>query len=66
MESQDKTLAETLSELEQLLLKMQTAEISLEESFSMYEQGVLLLRKCNEKIETVEKKMLVLNGQELI
>ena len=35
----------------------------MEDSFSLYEQGIQKLKFCNEKIDHVEKKMLLLNKQ---
>ena len=46
-----------LEKLEQL----ESAEISLEESFKIYKDGMDLLRQCYEKIDYVEKKVLEIN-----
>ena len=37
--------------------------VSLEESFLLYEQGMKLVRYCNETIDTVEKKVRVLSAE---
>ncbi|MEG0962023.1 MAG: exodeoxyribonuclease VII small subunit [Lachnospiraceae bacterium] len=63
MGEQEKSLEETFQEIETIIGKMQQREVSLEDSFSLYEQGIKKLKLCNEKINTVEKKMLLLNGQ---
>lgn len=57
------TLEETFQALETVMEKMSDAEISLEESFSLYHQGIRLLKECNDKIDTVEKKMLLLDEE---
>ena len=36
-------------------------DITLEQSFQEYQKGMLLVKKCNEIIDKVEKKVLVLN-----
>ena len=36
-------------------------ETSLEDSFRLYKQGMELLKYCNDKLDTVEKKMLQMN-----
>ncbi|MCD8336431.1 MAG: exodeoxyribonuclease VII small subunit [Lachnospiraceae bacterium] len=41
---------------------MEDRELPLEEAFSLYQQGLELMKSCNEKIDTVEKQILVLNG----
>ena len=64
MEGQEATLEEILLEIEAIIAKMQQREVSLEDSFAMYEQGIRKLKQCNEKLAGVEKKMMVLNEQE--
>lgn len=55
------TLEETLDEIETILARLQQRDVPLEDSFSLYQQGIALLQQCNEKIDAVEKKMLMLN-----
>lgn len=62
-EKKEPSLEETFQELEEMIEKMQSREITLEESFALYEQGIHKLRFCNQKIDCVEKKMLLLNEQ---
>ncbi len=62
-ENQKASLEETFQELSIIIEKMQEREVTLEESFSLYEQGIRKLKLCNEKIDSVEKKMLLLNQQ---
>ena len=40
---------------------MEEEDVSLEESFDCYEQGMKLLRACNDKIDLVEQKVLKLS-----
>ena len=42
---------------------LEDENISLEESFTVYQKGMELLKYCNESIDKVEKKVLVLNGE---
>lgn len=63
MGEQEQTLEEIFRELEEIIEKMQQREVSLEDSFRLYEQGILKLKQCNSKIDYVEKQMLLLNGQ---
>lgn len=57
------TLEKAFEELEAIIEKMQTKEVSLDDSFALYTEGTKLLKYCNEQLDTVEKKMLVL-GEE--
>lgn len=61
----EKTIEETFAELEELIKKLESGECSLEESFRHYETGMKLVKSCNEKIDNVEKKIIVLeeNGE---
>jgi len=55
------TLNEVFAELDQVMARMNEEQVSLEDSFNLYHQGMNLLKVCNDKIDTVEKKMLVLD-----
>ncbi len=55
------TLEETFAGLEEVIQKMEQGEISLEESFQLYHKGMNLLKSCNDKIDKIEKKMLILD-----
>lgn len=56
------SLEESMQLLDQLTRKMESREISLEESFNLYKKGMDLLKSCNDKIDKVEKKMQVIRG----
>ena len=56
-----KTLEEAFLELDVLADKLENRETSLEDSFRLYKQGMELLKYCNDKLDTVEKKMLQMN-----
>lgn len=63
MKQEEKTLEESFRELDILIEAMEDREISLEDSFLKYKQGMELLKICNQKIDKVEKQMLILNDQ---
>lgn len=54
-------LEEAFQELDILAQKLEDRETSLEDSFLLYQQGMELLKFCNGKLDTVEKKMLQMN-----
>lgn len=62
-EQKEQTLEEIFGEMEGLLEALESQEISLEDSFEKYKEGMALLKAAGEKIDTVEKAMLVLNDQ---
>lgn len=55
-------LEEGFQKLEEIIESLEKEDISLEESFQEYQKGMELLKKCNDAIDKVEKKVLVLNG----
>ena len=62
-EQKEQTLEKIFKEMEGLLEALESREISLEDSFEKYKEGMELLKAAGEKIDTVEKAMLVLNDQ---
>ena len=58
----EKSIEQTFAELEELLEKLESPDTTLEESFACYEAGMKLVKACNDKIDKVEKKMLILQG----
>ena len=58
----EERIEDIFTDVEQLIAHMEE-DISIDEAFLDYEQGMKQLKHCNEKIEQIEKKMLVLNEQ---
>ena len=54
------SIEDDLQKLDELVKKMDKKDISLEESFSVYEEGMKILKGANEKLDEVEKKVKVL------
>lgn len=61
IEKESRSIEEAFRELDGTVEELGSRDITLEESFRLYQQGMELLRWCNEKIDTVEKKMLKMN-----
>ncbi len=47
--------------LDKVISRLEGEEVSLEESFQLYQEGVLMLKQCNATIDTVEKKVQMLD-----
>lgn len=59
-------LEELFVELEELVAKLELDKLSLEESFDLYNKGISLVKNCNQSIDTIEKKVMMLGtGGEL-
>ena len=59
---EESTLEEMLQTLDAHIRQLESDEISLEDSFHVYEKGMQLLKECNDKIDRVEKMVLELNA----
>lgn len=56
------SIEETFTRIDELIAQLESPEIGLEDSFQAYEEGMKLLKACNEQIDRVEKKVLVLSA----
>ena len=66
MAKQGKTLEQTFEQLESVMEELEKEEISLEDSFRLYQEGMKLLKECNDSIDKLEKKLIILEeGQEV-
>ncbi len=63
MAEKQMTLEDAFLQLEEVMKQLEDETISLEDSFAVYQRGMQLLKYCNESIDKVEKKVLMLNGE---
>lgn len=65
MKEKEETLEELFQGLDAVVEKLEEGETSLEESFKLYQKGMEMLKSCNDKIDAVEKQVLILeeNGE---
>ena len=56
-------LEDIMLELDNVLNKLEDGNIPLEDAFDLYHQGMIMMKECNEKIDTVEKKMIILQNE---
>ena len=57
----DQTLEDVFEQLDEVVKKLEVEAVSLEDSFQLYHEGMELLKICNDKIETIEKKVMILD-----
>lgn len=55
------SLEELFEGLESVISRLEREEVTLEESFQLYQKGMNLLKQCNTTIDTVEKKVQILD-----
>ena len=56
------TIEESFERLDGILKKMEDGSTGLEESFSLYEEGLELVKNVRGSIDRVEKKIRILNA----
>lgn len=54
-------LEDLFERLERVITDLEGENVTLEESFQLYDQGMKLLKKCSETIDEVEKKVMILD-----
>ncbi len=57
MAQQKRSIEEMFAQLETLTGKMEAEDISLEYAFACYEEGMRILKACNQEIAGVEQKV---------
>ena len=64
MAGKGKTLEDSFNALEEILEKLEDEEVSLEDSFRLYQEGMKLVKKCNQSIDKVEKELVVISEEQ--
>ena len=59
-EMQKITLEEGFQKLDEITEKLEDASLSLENRFELYKEGMDLVKICTEKIDMVEKKLMII------
>ena len=58
------TLEETFEKIDEVMEKLSDDSIPLEESFTIYKEGMELVGKCQKTIDDIEKKVEELNNND--
>ncbi|MDY5180324.1 exodeoxyribonuclease VII small subunit [Butyribacter sp.] len=64
MAAKKMSLEECFEGLDDIIVDLQSGELSLEDSFKKYEDGMKLIKKCTETIDKVEKKLIVFENEQ--
>lgn len=59
-----KTLEQSMDELNEIVTQLENGDTSLEESLSLFEQGIKLVKSCQSILDNAEKKVSVLLADE--
>ena len=59
-------LEDNFIELEKIIKQMESGDMTLEDSFSLYEKGMKIVSACNSEIDKVEKQVLKLSRDGIV
>lgn len=57
----DVKLEQLFDRLNVIIEELEKPDISLESSFELYQEGIKLVKACNDSIDKVEKQLIILN-----
>lgn len=57
------SVEELFRQLDVITERLSEENISLEESFELYKKGVTVVKDCKEKIDHIEKQMIILSEE---
>ena len=56
------TFETSMTELEEIVEKLEAGEVTLDESLELFEKGVKLVKSCRNKLDEAEKKVKILTA----
>ena len=59
-----KTFEESMTELEDIVSKLEAGDITLDASLELFEKGIKLAKTCQKKLDDAEKKVKILTTNE--
>lgn len=57
-------IEESFKELDKIISSLEGGELSLDESFKKYNEGLKLIKNCNAQLDKVEKQIIVIDENE--
>jgi exodeoxyribonuclease VII small subunit len=60
MKEAKKSFEAAISQLEEVVQKLEKGELSLDASIEVFQQGIELTKYCNKRLDEVEKKISIL------
>lgn len=61
MAEKEMKLEEAFEKLNQIVEALEKSDVSLEDSFTLYQDGMKLLKTCNDSIDKVEKQLIIIS-----
>lgn len=63
MAKDTKTFEQAVERLEEIVKSLEEGKAGLDETLRLYEEGIALVRECNEKLDGAEQKIRTLTAQ---
>ena len=60
---EDLSIEESFDYLDRVLARLENKDSSLEDSFVAYQEGTLVIKAINDKIDAVDRKVQILDAQ---
>ena len=57
-----KTFEDSMIEFEEVVSKLETGDVTLDDSLKLFEQGIKLAKSCQKKLDDAEKKVKILTA----
>lgn len=57
-----KTFEEDIKELEQVVAKLESGDVTLDESLKLFEKGIKLSGSCQKKLDEAERRVKILTA----
>lgn len=59
-------IEENFQKLDEIIAALEESDVTLEQSFRLYNEGIKLVKSCNAQLDKVEKQMIILgeNGED--
>ena len=61
-QKKEMTMDEAYKALQEVLEQMENGDLELEQKFTLYQKGLALVKLCSDKLDDVEKKMIILEN----
>jgi len=61
--AEEPSFEKALAELEKIVARMESGELSLEQALATHKRGVELARLCQKKLEAAQQQVTVLEGE---
>lgn len=58
------TIEESFLQLDDILSQLESGELSLDDSLKKYNEGVKILKNCNQQLDRAEKQIQILDADD--